>query len=109
MVKVIIIYKVYLSIGTHITIFYVSLSLHHVYTASPPFSITLQRYYLFNYRCGFYPLSVAFSPNKVLSVGFRVRSYEIMYTVYQKDFDFSFILCTFAGKTNNHAAHKHTK
>jgi hypothetical protein len=62
------------------------------------FSVTLQRYYLFNYRCGFYPLSVAFSPNKVLSVGFRVRSYEIMYTIYQKDFDFSFILCTFAGK-----------
>ena len=73
------------------------------------FSVTLQRYYLFNYRCGFEPLSVAFSPNKVLSVAFRVRSYEIMYTVYQKDFDFSFILCTFAGKTNNHAAHKHTK
>lgn len=68
-----------------------------------PFSITLQRYYLFNYRCGFYPLSVGFSPNKVLSVGFRVRIYEIMYTVYQKDFEISFFLCTFAGrKTHYH-------
>ena len=35
-------------------------------------------------------------------MGFRVRSYEIMYTVYQKDFDFSFILCTFAGEITHY-------
>ena len=36
----------------------------------------------------------------------KLRSFR---TILLKDFDFSFILCTFAGKTNNHAAHKHTK